>query len=516
MDKRLKIAVLFRKLFEDEKVEAFTPHRILLGKTDEEELKFFDILSNTVYYSLDNYNDDANYSGFYYPKTFKEIHDMFPEYKTFDAIYQYFNSLKNNAYYYSLETGSAEDFCLKTSTMEEFEKKFKVRIKYYDTPDNLDTIDFPKLEQDIRQFQDALKNMEEYGLSEQNDYEDDFETEKEQNQYNALPNITEVYEEITKHIFCQDKQIKRVLSSIYRSFLNEHPKLKANIFLYGPTGVGKTAIIEYIGKKLGLPVTIEDSNDFTITGYEGSNCSDALRHLYEKANGDLELAQQGILVFDEIDKKRKKGGNNAGIASEGVQNTLLKIIEGGKIEITLNKLTGEKIMFDTSRLKVIVGGAFQDLYKKPKGVRAVGFQQVEKETTANDSNIMKKLVDYGMAEEFLGRFNAFVELSSLSKDDLKHILLDAESSVLKIYQAVFVQNGYNVAFTDELCDKISELAYKLGFGARGLNMIVNEIFDEIMYDFYSKEHINNEIILDTKVLEKTGYGEQKILKKSVQ
>ena len=264
-------------------------------------------------------------------------------------------------------------------------------------------------------------------------------------------------------------------------------------------------------------MVIEDSTSFTIAGYVGKSCDEALRHLYEVSGYNLALAEHGILVFDEIDKKRKKGASdNGGISSEGVLHSLLKIIEGGVFEVELDHHTGEKIMFDTSNLIVIVSGAFEDLLKKEIQTSPIGFNAVNSvNNVVNTSgDVAESFVKYGMAREFIGRFNTFIKLNELTKDDLKNILINGESSALKIYLRQLKEYGVNVTVTDELIDKICELAILKRTGARALNNIVNEIFEEILYKLFANTDVKSEIVLDKDIINNN--DKKLVLKNTVQ
>ena len=498
MNKHLQIATLFMKSLETDELEIFIPVKVLIGKTDENEMRFYDVLSHKSYYWLDSYSDDGNYVGFHEHRTLDSVTKHYPGMKIFDALNEYLKKQKEKVYFYALENGDVGDFCLRSLPIDEFREKYGLKIAYNYFPDNLNEIDFKRLDKDQNLFMEQHK-------------------QEQDNEESSLPSINQVYDNIRKHIFCQDKPIKRILTSIYRNLAFEDPRLKANIFLYGPTGVGKTAIINQIGKNLGLPVVVEDSTAFTVAGYEGKSCEEALRHLYELANGDLDLAQHGILVFDEIDKKRKNSSGSSGISSDGVQHSLLKIIEGGVFEVTLDRNRGEKVMFDTSHLTVIVSGAFDDLYKEKKKSRTVGFQSNAEDVSPDKQvDTVQKFVDYGMASEFIGRFNSLVELNSLTKDDLKNILLNAESSAYKAYKDNLERAGYNIKINDDLASRICDLAYKRGTGARALNEIVNSLFEDVMYTLFSSDDDNKEVILHSDLLPHTENEKKKVLKNTVQ
>lgn len=502
MKKHLQIATLFMKTLENENLEIFIPVRVLIGKTDENEMRFYDLLSQKSYYWLDSYSDDENYVGFHEHRTLESVIKQYPHMPIFDILNEYLKKQKERVYFYALENGDVGDFCLRSLPINEFREKYKLNVTYNYFPDNLNEIDFKRLDKDQKLFMEHQKQQK------QNQEEDN---------ESSLPSINQVYDNIRKHIFCQDKPIKRILTAIYRNLAFEDPRLKANIFLYGPTGVGKTAIINQIGKNLGLPVVVEDATAFTVAGYEGKSCEEALRHLYELANGDLELAQHGILVFDEIDKKRKEGSGSSGVSAEGVQNSLLKIIEGGVFEVTLERNRGEKVMFDTSSLTVIVSGAFTDLFKEKKQNRPVGFQpNSDNGSIDGQDDIVQKFVKYGMTSEFVGRFNSLVELNSLTKADLKNILLNAESSAYKAYKDNLEKAGYNIKINDELVTKICDLAYKRGTGARALNEIVNSLFEDVMFTLLSSDDENKEVVLHSDLIPNTEPEKQKVLKNTVQ
>lgn len=498
MNRDLEIAVLFAKNFQNDRVELFTPVRVLVGTTAEDNLTFYDILSHASYRNLDYYSGDEYYHGFYYAKSLEKFEQECSKKEFVESLSAYLKELRKNAYYYSLEDGSADDFRLKSMPVDEFMKKYSVNISYIYIADEIDKIDFTELAEKEREAQqrvlDAHKKMEEASCE--------------------LVPINELYNAIKKNVLCQDNQIKRILTAIYKNLIFANSKIKSNIFIYGPTGVGKTAILNQISKELNIPIVIEDSNSYTVAGYKGKDCEEALRHLYFAANGNLELAQHGILVFDEIDKKNKKGNSDEGVSTEGVLNSLLKVVEGGTFEVDIDRTKDEKILFDTSYLTVIVSGAFEKMLNQSKRPSTIGFGSMsEPSLDKENTTIVKQLINYGIPKEFVGRFNTFVRLNALSREDLKHILLHSESSFLKLYIEQLAQMGINLKLNENLIERICDLADERQTGARALNNIVSDILDEnIFYDVFNFDMESKEITLDENILKE----KKLVLKSTVQ
>ena len=498
--KELEVAVLFQRCYEDDDVCILMPTRLLIGVQDEINYRFYDILSQDFYYSTDRFlYDDEAIEGFAFSRSLNHLKKMYCGLDTAYACFNYLNDVRKKVYFFDL---NEETYDLEGLPIEEFNQQFDMEFKYLDTPQTLDSIDFDKLEKTKKDLLEIEIDEEEQKVVAQ-----------------PLPPIDELYNQITKNVLCQDEAVKSVLTAIYRHKQFDHPKFKANILLYGPTGVGKTEILRQISKKLNLPMVVEDANSYTVAGYKGKDVEDALRNLYIKADGNLELAQHGILVFDEIDKKNKRGNESSGVSSDGFLNALLKIIEGDVYQVDLSGkgLSKETISFDTSKLIVIVSGAFQDMLKKKnKPTVSLGFASNAEAENKHNEDIVDKFVEYGMPPEFMGRFNDFIEMNSLSKDDLKKILLYSESSLLMLYKEKFEKIGIDIKITDEFIDKVCTLAYKRGTGVRALNFIINDIFNKWLYHSFSNSgQDNKEIVLDETTFEST-QSKRLVLKKTVQ
>jgi len=282
--------------------------------------------------------------------------------------------------------------------------------------------------------------------------------------------------------------------------------MKSNIFVYGPTGVGKTEIVRTIGKMFDIPVLVEDMTRYTSAGYKGADLDDILVKLYYNADCNQDLAERSILVLDEIDKKASNNDDRSSFQKDDVLKSLLKIIEGGVFDVELDDHS--VINFDTSKLTVITCGAFSDLYEKVKPPRTIGFGTpstpvVEEKEEKVDVEAFTK---YGIPVEFIGRMDTIVGLNPLTKNDLVRILKESEISPLKIYQENLSKLNINIDFPDELCESIATKALeKYNTGARALKVIVDEMFQEILYGIFDAPGeidtltVTNDTVRDNKV-----------------
>ena len=313
--------------------------------------------------------------------------------------------------------------------------------------------------------------------------------EKSENE-DILP-IGQVYDKIRKRVVSQDEPIKKILTSVYKSIFFKGNLRKSNVLIIGPTGVGKTEIIRSIANVFNVPVCIEDMTRYTDTGYKGCNIDDILKDLYFNANEDLDLAQKSILVLDEIDKKASNGRASDDFNKGDVLKSLLKVVEGGVFEVEIN--SNETISFDTSNLTVIALGAFSSIYNKKVG-QTIGFDreiQKVKEKSASEISI-KDLEKYGMVAEFLGRFKTIVRMNSLSKEDFVKIMKTSELSVISEYIKELSDLGININISDEMYERIANVAISYGTGARGINTVVDSIFEDILFEVF-----NDSLNIDT-------------------
>ncbi len=297
--------------------------------------------------------------------------------------------------------------------------------------------------------------------------------------------ISEAYNKIKTMVIAQDEAVKKVLISIYKAKKFSNGKLKSNILLYGPSGVGKTEIARSISKVFDIPLIIEDMTRYTEAGYVGASVEDILSNLYYNADEDIERAENSILVLDEIDKKASKDSRALDFNKGDVLKSLLKIVEGGTFNVQVSR--DKEIVFDTSKLIIIAAGAFSELYEENTKTKTIGFNSnLKKDENSSDEIDIEKFTKYGIPLEFIGRFPTIIRLNSLSIDNLLQII-KGENSILRTYEKIFKEQNINLEIPDSVLIKLATLAHKMGTGARGLNAIIDNIFESVLFELMDNQ-----------------------------
>lgn len=317
-----------------------------------------------------------------------------------------------------------------------------------------------------------------------------------------------IHQYLDRFIIGQD-QAKKILSvAVY----NHHKRLndktglikKSNILLAGPSGCGKTLLAKTLAQILSLPFVIIDATTLTEYGYVGKDVDSCLQRLLDVADGNLKLAQKGIIYIDEIDKiARRSAGRSItrDVAGEGVQQALLKLIEGCEVSLPVIGRTrypedeNNSVLFDTSNVLFICGGAFEGIFDNPDKKPPMGFQSTPIAANEKSAKLTQEaLINYGIIPELIGRLPVRCSLDELNEYDLIRILTNPEDAITKEYQLLFKKEGINLVFEEDSLREIAKTAISQKTGARGLRSVLEDVMLNIMYEIPDRQDISKCII----------------------
>lgn len=487
----LQYTTILKKILYDDGGIGYKPEKIVEGYYADDDMLFID-LDGTPYYHI---IDEPETCGFCDRVTLEELESTYPDMSIEEIKKTILENLSDKYFVY----------------FDEESNTFKVPVILYKYKDDETSEANLLLDEDISNYYSlyypefynklmsgksnkTLPFSTEVSSTDSKTNKKNTMTTKELEDLKANIDVNKLFKEITSQVIDQDEPIKKILTAIWKQYNNFSDNKSRNILINGSTGVGKTETFRILTKLIDVPCVITSATEYTASGYVGKNVEDMLIDLIRQADFDVDKAERGILIIDEIDKISDSNNGNSQVNQRDVQEALLKILEDGVFNLTIDY---EDYTFDTSKLMVIGMGSWSRIDLTPK--ITVGFEKKVPIKTYKDLT-REDMVANGLIPELVGRFPVIVQMNELNYDSFIRILKSKHNALMKNKEFLSKQ-GVNLKISDKAYDAIASKASKDVYGARGLDEIVERALSDASFEIATNPDKYSELIIDEKTIE---------------